>query len=47
MDESEKEMFVCIDEWFKSHLPEPEPCVKREKVITFLNVILQGKCTKN
>ena len=35
MDESEKEMFVCIDEWFKSHLPEPEPCVKREKVITF------------
>ena len=31
MDESEKEMFVCIDEWFKSHLPEPEPCVKREK----------------
>ena len=35
MDESEKEMFVCIDDWFKSHLPEPEPCVKREKVITF------------
>lgn len=35
MDESEKEMFVCIDEWFKSRLPEPEPCVKREKVITF------------
>lgn len=35
MDESEKEMFVCIDEWFKSHLPEPEPCVKRGKSYYF------------
>ena len=28
-------MFIGIDEWFKCNLPEPEPCVKREKVITF------------
>ena len=28
-------MFIVIDEWFKANLPEPEPCVNHEKVITF------------
>ncbi len=31
----EKELFISIDNWFKEHLPEPEPCKKQEKVITF------------
>ncbi|MBQ9135596.1 MAG: hypothetical protein IJX66_05825 [Lachnospiraceae bacterium] len=35
LTESEKEMFVAIDDWFKDNLPEPEPCVNHEKVITF------------
>ena len=28
-------MFIAIDDWFKDNLPEPEPCVNHEKVITF------------
>ena len=31
----EKELFISIDNWFKEHLPEPEPCKNHEKVITF------------
>lgn len=31
----EKELFISIDNWFKDHLPEPEPCKNHEKVITF------------
>ena len=31
----EKELFISIDNWFKDNLPEPEPCVNHEKVITF------------
>ena len=31
----EKELFISIDNWFKAHLPEPEPCKSHEKVITF------------
>lgn len=31
----EEELFISIDNWFKDNLPEPEPCVNREKVITF------------
>ena len=31
----EKELFISIDNWFKGHLPEPEPCKNHEKVITF------------
>ena len=31
----ENDLFISIDEWFKCNLPEPEPCVNREKVITF------------
>lgn len=30
----EKELFISIDNWFKEHLPEPEPCKNQEKVIT-------------
>ena len=35
LTEQEKAMFMAIDEWFKANLPEPEPCVNHEKVITF------------
>ena len=35
MAQSENDLFISIDEWFKCNLPEPEPCVNREKVITF------------
>ena len=35
LSESEKELFIGIDNWFKENLPEPEPCVNHEKVITF------------
>ena len=35
LTESEKEMFIAVDDWFKGELPEPEPCVNHEKVITF------------
>lgn len=35
LTEQEKAMFIAIDEWFKANLPEPEPCVNHEKVITF------------
>lgn len=35
MEQSENDLFTSIDEWFKCNLPEPEPCVNREKVITF------------
>lgn len=31
----EKELFISIDNWFKEHLPEPEPCKNQEKVIIF------------
>lgn len=35
LDEDEKALFISIDEWFKVYLPEPEPCINHEKVITF------------
>lgn len=35
LTEEEKNLFLAIDDWFKQHLPEPEPCVNHEKVITF------------
>ena len=35
LTEQEKAMFMAIDEWFKANLPEPEPCVNHEQVITF------------
>ncbi len=35
LTEQEKAMFIAIDEWFKANLPEPEPCVNHEQVITF------------
>ena len=35
LTEEEKSLFISIDDWFKDNLPEPEPCVNHEKVITF------------
>ena len=35
LTDEEKDLFVTIDDWFKEVLPEPEPCVNHEKVITF------------
>jgi len=35
LTEQEKALFLSIDDWFKEHLPEPEPCINHEKVITF------------
>ena len=35
LTEQEKAMFMAIDKWFKANLPEPEPCVNHEQVITF------------
>lgn len=35
LEETERELFISIDEWFKENLPEPEPCKNHEKVITF------------
>ena len=35
LTEEEKTLFISIDNWFKEKLPEPEPCLNREPVITF------------
>jgi len=35
MNKEDEEQFRGIDQWFKDNLPEPEPCQKGEKVITF------------
>ena len=35
MTAEEEKLFISIDEWFKDHLPEPEPCKNHEQVITF------------
>ena len=35
MTADEEKLFRSIDEWFKEHLPEPEPCKNHETVITF------------
>lgn len=35
MNQEDENMFKEIDEWFKKHLPEPEPCKNGKKVITF------------
>ena len=35
MTAEEEQLFVSIDNWFKEHLPEPEPCKNHEPVITF------------
>jgi len=43
LDEKEKELFLSIDDWFKVHLPEPEPCVNHEKVITFFKCDSTGE----
>lgn len=33
--EAERALFISIDGWFKENLPQPEPCVNHEQVITF------------
>ena len=38
MSKEDEECFKGIDDWFKENLPEPEPCQKGEKVITFFKV---------
>ncbi|NLC19332.1 MAG: hypothetical protein GX757_08985 [Clostridiales bacterium] len=35
MSKEDEECFRRIDDWFKEHLPEPEPCKNGEQVITF------------
>ncbi|MBQ7828461.1 MAG: hypothetical protein IJ386_09400 [Clostridia bacterium] len=35
MNQEDEARFREIDNWFKEHLPEPEPCKNGEKVITF------------
>ena len=35
MQPKDEQVFRDIDNWFKEHLPEPEPCKTWEKVITF------------
>lgn len=35
MSEEDADTFRKIDAWFKENLPEPDPCKKGEKVITF------------
>ena len=35
MQPKDEQVFRDIDNWFKEHLPEPEPCKTGEKVITF------------
>lgn len=43
LNEDEKNVFISIDEWFKEHLPEPEPSVNREPVITFFKADTTGE----
>ncbi len=31
----DERLFRDTDRWFRENLPEPEPCINREKVITF------------
>ena len=35
LPQEKKGLFISIDNWFKENLPEPEPCLNHEKVITF------------
>lgn len=42
----EEARFRAIDDWFKAHLPEPEPCKNREPVITFFKCGTTGHMLK-
>ena len=42
----EEKLFVSVDEWFKNHLPEPEPCKNHEPVITFFKCETTGQMVK-
>ena len=46
MTEEEEKRFIAVDNWFKEHLPEPEPCKNHEKVITFFKCAAAGEMTK-
>lgn len=35
MSEEDAEKFKAIEQWFVENLPEPDPCKKQEKVVTF------------
>ncbi|MBQ9631715.1 MAG: hypothetical protein IJV04_02195 [Lachnospiraceae bacterium] len=35
MDEEDVELYKEIDAWFAEHLPFPEPCMNKEKVICY------------
>ena len=39
----EEKLFIGIDNWFKEHLPEPEPCKNHEPVITFFKTGSTGE----
>ncbi len=46
MTEEEEKRFIDVDNWFKEHLPEPEPCKNHEKVITFFKCAAAGEMVK-
>lgn len=35
LTDEEKTLFISIDDWFKTYLPEPEPCKNHVQVVTF------------
>lgn len=39
MTPEDETLFREIDTWFKDNLPEPEPCKKGEKVVTFFKTV--------
>lgn len=43
LTQEEKDLFISIDDWFKEKLPEPEPCLNHEKVITFFKCESAGE----
>ena len=39
----EEKLFISIDEWFKEHLPEPEPCKIMNRLLRFSNAAVRNK----
>lgn len=46
MNKEDENKFRKIDEWFKEHLPEPEPCKNGKKLLHFLRRRQPRKCKK-
>ena len=46
MTAEEEKLFISVDQWFKEHLPEPEPCKNHERVITFFKCDRTGEMVK-